>query len=148
MNDKFSIISNINDPKVFAWIRSNLWVLNYCNSTVELLRIYSIIGNITDPNVLLWIRNNPWTLNYCNSRDELMNAYQKDISDASNVNKTNNFSKKLTNGIVHSSSEPPPHNEFDINRKAAFVNWYGIIITLVLSFAIGYLIAWIILKVH
>lgn len=39
----------------------------------------------------------------------------------------------------------PTHNEWN---KAAFTNWYGIILTLIFSFAIGYLIAWIFIRVH
>lgn len=34
------------------------------------------------------------------------------------------------------------------NNSAAFTNWYGIILTLIFSFAIGYLIAWIIFNIR
>ena len=42
----------------------------------------------------------------------------------------------------------PTHNENSEWSKAAFTNWYGIILTLIFSFAIGYLIAWILIRVR
>ncbi len=42
----------------------------------------------------------------------------------------------------------PTHNENSDWKKAAYTNWYGIILTLIFSFAIGYLIAWVLIKVR
>ena len=57
-----------------------------------------------------------------------------------------------TTTIVQNSQKvrrlvPPKPNTNDLDN-AAFTNWYGIILTLIFSFAIGYFIAWIILKMR
>lgn len=116
------------------------------------------IDNSRDPEFLIWVRNkiqeNP--THYLNQNiDTLYEEYLKEknglqndegniFSDEGNTSsKSNANARKLVNGNIHASSSPIPHNEFRGN-----VNWYGIVLTLIFSFAIGYLIAWILLKVR
>ena len=148
MNNKYAFITNITDSNVLAWIRANLWILNYCNNEQELINRYRLINDIKEQSIINWIKNNPWILSYCINKEEIINEYNKSLNEESPISssKSTAYGKKMINGHFHAANEPIPHNDFD--RKAAFVNWYGIILTLIFSFVIGYLIAWLLLKVH
>lgn len=112
------------------------------------------INNIKDPEFLKWLReklkNSPQPIV---NLEELYKEYISSQIDPQDINTGNlpdkSFTRTLTNGNMPVSPPVGNFNTFDSNRKnAAFTNWYGIILTLIFSFAIGYLIAWILIRVH
>ncbi len=108
--------------------------------------ILNNIDNINDPEFLLWLRKkiqeNPTYSQY--NINDLYQEYSNQNNDLQNNGQNQSQSKKriLSNGKKATPIGDNP-NHFNM-KNAAFTNWYGIILTLIFSFAIGYLIAWII----
>lgn len=120
------------------------------------------INDIKDPKFLLWVKkkieSNP-TIDYSKyDLNELYKQYNENINNtnfvsgysseetSSSQEKTNSKKRVLSNGPVIAPIDS--NNTFIRNNNGAYTNWYGIILTLIFSFAIGYLIAWILIKVR